>query len=224
MSAVTQLRVALVAALTASAGDLLMLYVANAPRSELGLPPPAPFVLSVGALLGVAGIPLYALGYRAVGGRLAASSPRAARLVWTAGAGAAATGAFIHGLTALLIHGEARSGGAARSPLEAVATWGGVPLVAWCVAAVLALVASAAILRVGISRASGLPRWWAWLNPAIATLVVAAPGMASELGRSFLVPAAPNLGHAVFFGCSLVAFRAGVPIQVTSRRRPDSTS
>ena len=221
---VTQLRFALVAAVAASAGDLLMLYVANAQRSELGLPPPAPFVLFVGALLGVAAIPLYALGYRAVARRLAESSPRAARLVWTAGAGAAVTGAVIHGLTALLIHAEVRSGAPTRSPLEAVATWGAVPLVAWCVAAVLVLVASAAIFRVGVSRSSELPHWWAWLNPAVATLAVAAPGFASELGRSFLVPAAPNLGHAVFFGCSILAFRTGVPLQVTSRRRPDSTS
>jgi hypothetical protein len=221
---VTQLRLALVAAVAASAGDLLMLYVANAQRPELGLPPPAEWVLRVGALLGVAGIPLYALGYRAVARRLAESAPRAARLVWIAGAGAAVAGAVIHGLTALLIHSEVQAGAPTRSPLEAVASWGAVPLVAWCVAGALALVASVAMLRVGVSRDSGLPRWWAWLNPAVATLAVAVPGLASDLGRSFLVPAAPNLGHAVFFGCSIVACRAGVRLQVTSRRRPDSTS
>ena len=53
---------AAVAALAASAGDLLLLWVASAGRTELGLPAPLPGALLAGHLLGVFAIPLYGVG------------------------------------------------------------------------------------------------------------------------------------------------------------------
>ena len=51
----------------------------------------------------------------------------------------------------------------------------------------------------------------AWLNPAAVTLLLArgAAGLPWEIGRSFLVPAAPNLAHVVFFASLLLARRDG---------------
>lgn len=201
------LGLACLAAVAASIGDLLMLYVANSLRPELGLATPGPAVLWVGGLLGVAGIPLYAVGYRAASRAASDGSLGVARLIFLAGAGASGVGALIHGLTAFLIHSEVGSVEPGRSPLEAIASWGPGLVVLWSLACLLVVVASLAILRAGLARSSGLPRWWGWLNPAFATIAIAAVASGSELGRSFVVPAAPNLAHLVFFSASLVAFR-----------------
>jgi hypothetical protein len=44
-----------------------------------------------------------------------------------------------------------------------------------------------------------MPRWMALANPAFVTLAIVLAGTTSEVGRAFLVPAAPNVGHVVFF-------------------------
>ena len=44
-----------------------------------------------------------------------------------------------------------------------------------------------------------LPRWLAFANPALLTLGIVFLGAASAVGRAFLVPAAPNVAHVVFF-------------------------
>jgi hypothetical protein len=193
-----KLAVAAAAAIVATAGDLLMLLVANAARPELALPRPPPLALPLGAVLGVAAIPLYALGYRAVARGIERASPRRARLIRSCGLGAAAIGAAIHGATALAIRS---AGSGAAAPLDAVAQ---SPLLvaAWTAAAALVVVASAAI-----AGAQAGPRALVWLNPAAATLVLALAGLPGELGRSFLVPAAPNLAHVVFFCAAAVGAR-----------------
>jgi len=199
MSSRRELAVAAGAAIVATAGDLLMLFVANAARPELALPrPPAP-ALPLGGVLGVAAIPFYALGYRAVARAIAPASRARARLVLAGGIGAAAIGAGIHGLTALAIRAGQAAGTASGSPVEAVAA-NGLLVAAWGIAALLVVVASAAILG-----ARALPRSVAWLNPAVATVLLALAGLPGELGRSFLVPAAPNLAHVVFFCAALLA-------------------
>ena len=201
------LTLACLGAAVASGGDLLMLWVANSLRPELGLPRPGTAVLWVGCLLGVAGIPLYAAGYRAVSRIASADSRAVARLIALAGAGAAGLGTLIHGLTAALIHAEVGSGAAGRPPLEAVGSWGAGIVALWAAAALLVLAASAAVLAWGL-REPALPRWWGWLNPAFATLALAGIGATTELGRAFLVPAAPNLAHLLFFAASLAAVGA----------------
>src|SRR6186997_2609559 len=56
-------KVATLAAVCASLGDLALLYVANARRPELALPPPPDGLLLAGFYLGVLALPLYGLGY-----------------------------------------------------------------------------------------------------------------------------------------------------------------
>jgi hypothetical protein len=197
-------------AAVATGGDLLMLWVANALRPELELPRPDSAVLWVGGLLGVAGIPLYAAGYRAIARIVASARPGVSRLISIAGAGAAGLGTLIHGLTATMIYTDLVSGAPGSPPLEAAGSWGAGIVALWAAATLLVLAASAAVLGC-VLRSPALPRRCGWLNPAFATLALAAAGAGSELGRAFLVPAAPNLAHLIFFGAALSTLRGPAP-------------
>jgi len=193
------------AAAVASAGDLLMLWVANARRPELGLPSAGLGWLWLGCALGVAGIPLYALGWhdaaRAVS---AATSRRAGRAIVGLGAASAAFGTLIHGLTALEIAGAVRAGAPALDPLAAVASAGGALVALWAAAGAAVLVASLLFAGAALRRSAlGL----ALLVPALGTLVLAAVAAASPWLQAFLAPAAPNLAHLLFFAAC--ARRAG---------------
>jgi len=199
------LGIAFVAAGVATLGDLMLLRVANAMRPELALTPPPPIVLPLGGLLGVLAIPLYGLGYAGVAEAIRNVSRAWARVVLVCGAGTAAVGAFIHGVTALEIRGAVASGIAAGPPLESVATSGGLLVAAWIAAAVLVLGASSAVVVAGVLHQRALPRWLPWLNPAAVSVALVAVGLPWEAGRSYLVPAAPNFAHVVFFGAACFA-------------------
>jgi len=90
------------------------------------------------------------------------------------------------------------------SPLEGVMHAGPSLTLPWAVATVLVLLASAA-LAYAAWRAV-VPRVWLVANPAVATVLLGAAGAVTELGRAFVVPAAPNLAHVVFF---VAALRSG---------------
>lgn len=189
-----ELAVASGAAVVATLGDLLLLFVGNSARPELGLPRPPELALPLGALLGVCAIPAYALGYRAVARAIRPGSRPLARVVLVCGSAAAAIGALIHGLTALTIRAAIESGASAAPPMEAVAASGTGLVAAWITASLLFLAASIAVFA-----ARALPRSVTWLNPLAVTVVLVLAGLPWEWGRSFLVPAAPNLAHVVFF-------------------------
>jgi len=171
-----------------------MLWVGNARRPELGLPAPPDTVLWLGCALGVAGIPLYALGYQGAAGLLRPERPRAAQTVIAAGAFAAGIGAAIHGMTAALISSALHSNAPAAPPLEAVAA-GGPLLVGMWLAAALAVVVASGVFAWCRRRDPVL----ALANPALVTVALSLVALPSELLRSFLAPAAPNLAHVVFF-------------------------
>jgi hypothetical protein len=153
--------VAVVAALAGTLGDLLLLATSNATRPGFEwLPAPSEAALLAGTFLGVAAIPCYGLGYRAIAARFAEPYRR-----WIGGLGVAGPvlGGTTHGLTGLVIHVE-RSGGAAG------------------------------------------------VDPVTVGLVLA--GATSAAGRAFLVPAAPNVAHVVFFGVLSVVM---VPLDTPRR-------
>jgi len=127
------------------------------------------------------------------------------RIVLVCSFGAAAVGSLIHVLTAFSIRESITSGSAVGSPVESIAASGGFLLAAWGIASLLVLTASLAILIAAGSSSRLLPRWVSWLNPAIVAFILGAAGFPWELGRSFLLPAAPNLGHVVFFCSALYA-------------------
>jgi hypothetical protein len=52
-----------------------------------------------------------------------------------------------------------------------------------------------------------LPRWTALANPAFVMVVLSMLSMPFTCGRQFVVLAAPNLSHVVFFGLLVLATR-----------------
>jgi hypothetical protein len=90
---------------------------------------------------------------------------------------------------------------AAGAPLDGVMQAGAALTVPWAAAALLVTLASAALAHA--ARRAAAPRVWLVANPAVATLLLGAAGAATELGRAFVVPAAPNLAHVVFFATAL---------------------
>lgn len=196
-------RIAAIGAFVASAGDLAMLWVGNAPRPELALAEPPGVVLWVGAALGVLGIPLYALGYRAAARTVAGDRVRVRRLIRWAGAGVGILGAWIHGLTALLIADARATSAAPADPITAVASSGELLVGLWLITSALVLVAALVFaFEVGRGR-STLPRWIAWTNPVFGTFAFALAGVSlGEPVESFVAPAAPNFAHALFFAAA----------------------
>ncbi len=205
MSLRSSLALATLAALLASAGDLMLLYVVNSARPVFAaLPAPPDGTLLLGNYLGVLCIPLYALGYHALSRLIAPAGERTARAVLAIGAGTAALGAVVHGITALSIAADRAAGQLGDDPFEVVMRYGPFLVPLWIV-----LVAAAAAITVLYARAvsggrSSLPRR-AWAaNPLTLTLLpvlLAAPVPAL---RDFIVPAAPNLAHVLFFGTALL--------------------
>jgi hypothetical protein len=193
-------RLAAWAALAATLGDLLMLWVGNASRPELGLPSPPAATLAVGAALGVLGIPLYALGYRAAARLVAKRSVPAGLVLSAAGFTMALLGAVIHGYTGWLIAG-AQPGTVAAAPVDAIVASGPLLVGLWIAAGVAVLVASLVFAWHAIRQGTGALRTAGVLNPAVLTVLLAVvlAGVASPLLQAFLLPAAPNVAHLAFF-------------------------
>ena len=195
-----------VAAAFASVGDLLMLYVAAVPRGD-GADVFQAWMLLAGHYLGVLAIPVYALGYWQV----SAAITRAplARTVRLLGAAASALGATIHGITGVVI-GVARSSDVHAHGAGAVAPFTGIPgadllasyaeflLPLWVMVTVLMIAVSVASAAAAASGASRHPRWAAVFNPAALVVYIALLGTPLPAGP-FVVAAAPNLAHLVFF-------------------------
>jgi len=193
----SHLGTACLAALAATVGDLLMLYVGNSMRPELGLPPAPPTVLWIGALLGVVGIPLYAIGYRTAARPFGAGL--GSRLIVYPALVASLGGAAIHGLTAFeILRGLDRHLPAAP-PLEAVAASGGWLVALWIFVGAGFLLASAAFALQRWRADQPRARIAALMNPALVTIVLVSVSMPNEWLRSFLAPAAPNAAHLAFF-------------------------
>lgn len=190
-------RLAALAAVAATAGDLLLLWAANAGRPELGMLAPPRAGVWLGGALGVLGIPLYALGYAAAADRL--TRPAAARVVRATGAGAALLGAVIHGLTAHLVAADLDASAPPPDPIAAVMASGSTLPLLWAFSALLVAWASLVLARDVARGASSLPRWIAWANPALLTIILALGGLPTPALRAFLTPAAPNLAHLGFF-------------------------
>lgn len=186
---------AAIAALIASAGDFLLLYIGNARQSELGLLQIGKGWLWLGGILGVAAIPFYALGYRAASRLLAQTAPRAARFIFANGVSVGLLGAAIHGVTAISIGLDNGNG---EEPLNAILNSAPL-LILWGIATIQVVLISALFLwYVGFGRTAA-PRSAALANPAFLTLLLAFIGLPSLFLRSFLTPAAPNIAHFVFF-------------------------
>jgi len=201
--------VAAIAAAIAVVGDVMMLYVANVARPDLGLRPVPVAVLWVGGLLGVFAIPVYVFGYRAAAALVSQTFASHARVITFAGSVGSMIGAVIHGGTAKLIHDRLVSGTRVRDPILAV---GESPtlVVLWGVATVLVVAASIAFVLAVLRGVPSVPRRLAWANVALIVMVIAIAGSATPALRAFLMPAAPNVAHVVFFAaCARALERRG---------------
>jgi hypothetical protein len=159
----------------------------------------------LGHYLGVLGIPLYALGYwaaaRGLDGRAAAPgvglARRVSRIVFALGAAGAALGAVVHGMTTVVLAGGGRAAdGDPWTPFQPYGAYLG-PL--WLVLVVALLVGSIAFARAVWRGDTAFPRWMAATAPAILLVATSAIGLLGPRLEAFLLPAGPNVVHALFF-------------------------
>jgi hypothetical protein len=190
---------AIVAALLATCGDLLLLWVTNAARPDLALPHPPRGALAIGTYLGVLAIPLFGVGYWHAAAGLAPGSPRAARLVFLLGAYGGAVGGVVHGLTGLIIHIERHAGTPVVDPFTALTPYRPYLLPLWGLLTVFLVVGSVLYALAITRRRTVYPRWMALLNPVLIVVALSAVGSTSPVLRAFLVPAGPNVAHVIFF-------------------------
>jgi len=199
---------AAVAAIIASAGDFLLLYVANAPKYGFG--PTGEQTnqwLLVGHYCGVLAIPLYSLGYWHVSRGIAAAGQGISRSVFAIGVCTSAVGSAIHGLTSFGLHTSPLAQSESANPLATLTPPALAPFVMplWALVGLAMLAASAVYAFALLKRRTAYPRWAALLNPAL--LVAAGSGLAllSPLLTDFLFLWTPNLAHILFFAFSTVA-------------------
>jgi hypothetical protein len=196
--------VAALAAAAATVGDLLLLWAGNAARPELALPRPPAGAVWVGMWLGTLAIPLYAVGYAEVAAALRPAGGRQAGALLLLGTYGAALGGTIHALTGLLL---ARSEPAASDPLALLAAHGGLLLPLWALVGATLCAGSVVYARTILRGAAPYPRWMALANPAALTVALAVVALPSPRLRAFLLPAAPNVAHVLFF--ALAGARGG---------------
>jgi hypothetical protein len=189
--------IAVLAAVAATLGDLLLLATSNAPRPGFEwLPPASEAWLLVGTYVGVVAIPCYALGYRAIAARF---EPPYRGWIATLGTAGAVLGGTTHGLTGLAIHVEQSGGMGGLDPITLVARYGAYLLPLWAVIAVATIAGSLVFVAGIVAGRSALPHAASLANPALVTFLLVLLGATSPVGQAFLVPAAPNVAHVVFF-------------------------
>ena len=197
---------AIVAAIIASAGDFLLLYVANAPKYGFGLTgEQTNRWLLVGHYCGVLAIPLYSLGYWHVSRGLAAAGRRISRSVFALGVYTAAVGSAIHGLTAFGLHASPLAGAQpSPHPLEVLTPPELVPylLPLWALVGLAMVAGSALYAFAALTRPTAYPKWGALLNPALLVVAGNILALVSPLLTDFLVVWMPNLAHILFFAFS----------------------
>ena len=198
------LSLALAGAVAASAGDVALLWVAWAADGRLGLAAAPPGTLLAGHYLGVLGIPLYALGYRALADGIADAAPAAARWVRGLGAVGAVVGAAIHGLTGALTAVAIRTGAPTAPDALAAAPEARFLLPLWLVVGA-ALAIGSVVFAVVVARGrTRFPRGLAACTPLVSTIMMASGAAPFPLAAAFVVPAAPNFAHVVLFAAALI--------------------
>ena len=187
--------------ITALCGDLLLLLVVNSLRTGIRLQQPSTIILTMGGLLGCLSIPLaYAFGYAVMARVLRPTARITAAIILFGGIGLAIVGAVMHGVTWMTIRSSMITGAVSlSSPMVAIMKQGGILLNLWIIGCVLLTVVSILIVRSGILRPRAIPLWLAFLNPITLILLIGIPSSFADIGRSYILPMAPNLAHLGFF-------------------------
>lgn len=198
----TELALALSGAVAASVGDLGLLWVAWAADGRHGVAAPPAGTLLVGHYLGVLGIPLYVLGYRALADGVRAGGTTAARVILALGAVGSVMGAVVHGLTGVLTATALRTG-AALAPSDLFAMPEAAYLLPLWIIVGAALAVGSVVFAAVVGRGgTRFPRAMAGCNPVLVTVVISALALPFPRVAAFLVPAAPNLAHVVVFAAA----------------------
>ena len=208
--------VAAAAAVLATSGDLLLLHAAgsgavatsagSATADAHGLVGP----VILGSLLGVITIPLYALGYWGVSRSLEAAGKTRAAAIFPLGAYMSALGGAIHGMTGLAIHAAIGDGRLDADPFSPLAPYAGYFIGLWLLASALMIAISLLFVLAVRSGDTPYPVWAAWANPLCLILVLAGLAAPFSLGAEYLIPAAPNIAHMLFFAmAALILSRTG---------------
>ena len=195
------LALACIATITALCGDLLLLLVGNSLRTGMRLQQPSMIVLTMGGLLGCLSIPLaYAFGYAVMARVLRPTARITAAVILFGGIGLAIVGGVIHGVTWMIIRSSMIAGAvSSSSPMAAIMKQGGILLNLWIIGCVLLTVLSILIARSGVLRPRAIPLWLAFLNPITLILLIGILSPFTDIGRSYILPMAPNLAHIGFF-------------------------
>ncbi len=189
--------VAVLAAILASIGDILLLH--NGMLRAEGSAAVDAQTLIAGHYLGVLCIPFYAVGYWLVSRGLRPSEG-AARLVFLGGCYLGAIGAAIHGVTAVII--ETGPVGVEASPVTVPHAVYLFPL--WLVLFAVSILASAAYALAVAGGRTAFPRWAAAFNPVLIVLAMIAASLPFPALAAYTVPASANLAHILFFGFAAV--------------------
>jgi hypothetical protein len=206
-ASVTRLEAAVVGAVTASLGDIGLLWVAWAADGRLGVPAPPGGTLIVGHYAGIIGIPLYALGYAALADGVRAAAPGAAGWIARLGFVGAVVGAVVHGLTGTLTAVAIRTGAPTAPDALPAMPEAMLLLPLWGIVIGVSTIGSVMFATVVARGGTCFPRWFAACNPLVVTIALAAASAPLPTAAAFVAPAAPNLAHVVVFMAAMAAWR-----------------
>jgi hypothetical protein len=203
--------IATLSAVAATIGDFLMLYVVNA-NAVHNSPSHESVLLLLGYFLGAFAIPLYGFGFWAIAKIFAPDASRAGRVVFISGVMMGVIGGIIHGVTGVTIEAQLRAGGAHPEPIAAIILEYGVYLIPlWAAASALSLIGAVGFASGVVSGKTIFSPFIAVCNPVVLTVCVGLAGTVTPAIRVFLVPAAPNVAHVLFFGMLTGLFFRSVP-------------
>jgi len=199
-----------VSAVAATFGDFLMLYIVNANAAQT-LPSHATILLPLGYFLGVFAIPLYGFGFWAIAKIFEPGAIRAGHFVLVSGVMMAIIGGIIHGVTGITIEAQLRADGSHLEPIAALVEYGVYLIPLWAIASVLSFIGAVGFASGVISGKTIFSPFIAVFNPVVLTVVIGLAGTMTPAIRMFLIPAAPNVAHVLFFGMLTVLFFWSVP-------------
>lgn len=201
MNSDRSLTIAWFAAITASVGDFLLLFVGNSLHAGTRLES-SKVLLAMGGLLGCVAMPCYAFGYAALARVIRQRARITAAIMLCSAIAFGVVCSLTHGVTWMVIRSSmstVRAGSSSFSPMESVVRQGGPQLQLWIIGVVVGLVLAIAIVRSGFLRTSAIPRWLAVLNPLTLTILIGFLSAFSRIGLLYILPMAPNVAHIVFF-------------------------
>ena len=200
---------ATISAVLATFGDFLMLYVVNA-NAVLNLPSHETILLPLGFFLGAFAIPLYGFGFWAIAKIFEPGALRAGRFVLVSGVMMAIIGGIIHGVTGISIEAQLRAEGSHLAPISSLLEYGVYLIPLWAIASVLCFIGAVGFISGVISGRTIFSPFIAVFNPVVLTVVVGLTGSMTPTMQVFLIPAAPNVAHVLFFGMVTVLFYRSV--------------